>query len=242
MRAIPLLCTCLLLLTATATHAQIETGAKLGVNLNQFNQPGTVFGFNGGVFGRYTLTPFAKARVELLYMQQGGARQNYYRDYSYMDGNVQGINYTNRFVTFHNLEIPVLAELTLPELADGAIVPRLLVGGAYGITLGAFETHEKTYYFDDDVTPRVMVSDKRENVGSNYKRNQFGLIAGMAIDFKVGERTFTTEIRYRRNLNQLNLIRFGTPDLNGLPGTIGQEGDLYTSTLSINFGMTIFNF
>src|SRR6218665_1327901 len=173
MRAIPLLCTCLLLLAATAAHAQIETGAKIGVNLNQFNQPGTVFGFNGGVFGRYTITPFAKARVELLYMQQGGARQNYTRDYNFTEGNVDGITYSNRFVTFHNVEIPVLAELTLPELADGEIAPRLLLGGAYGITLGAFETHDKTYIFDDDATPRMMVSDRRENVGSNYKKNQF---------------------------------------------------------------------
>ncbi|MCZ8215076.1 MAG: hypothetical protein O9262_02505, partial [Cyclobacteriaceae bacterium] len=63
-----------------ASKAQISVGAKVGANLNQFNQPGTIFGFTGGAFMKYKALPFLDVSAELLYNQQGGARQNYQRD------------------------------------------------------------------------------------------------------------------------------------------------------------------
>lgn len=239
----PLLFTALfgVLLTFSA-HGQIEVGAKFGANINQFNQPGTVFGFNGGAFGRYKVLDFLSARVELLYMQQGGARQDYTRNYTLTTSNVDFVSYSNRFVNLNNIEVPVIAEFSHPSYSSETVVPKILLGVAYGFNMAANEHHDKTYFFRSGTTTRMMVSDKVENVGDNYKQHQFGLIAGFAIDYKVGEHTLTTEVRYRRNINQLNQYRFGVPEKDGLPGTIGQEGDLYTSTLSINFGMTVFTF
>ena len=234
-------------LLASATHAQITAGAKVGANINQFNQPGTVFGFTGGAFGKYQVKEFLGVRLEVLYNQQGGARQNYSRDYSAIGGNVDYVYFTNRYVTLHNLEVPLIVELSHPSFSDETIKPKLLLGAAYGANLSAIEHHEKTYYFNDGSSPSstvysMMVSDLKENVGSNYKLNQWGLIAGFGMEMKTGEHTCTLEVRYRKSLNQLNNIRFGVAEQDGLPGTIGQQGDLYSSTITISFGVSIFNF
>lgn len=232
----------LCLALSLGVHAQLAIGAKVGANINQFNQPGTIFGFTGGMFAKYPVMNFLTARTELLYNQQGGARQNYYRDYSSIGGNVNAVHYTNRYVTLHNVEIPVVLELSHPSFSDETISPRLLLGVAYAANLGAMERHEKTYFFNSGATSQIMVSDQRENVGSNYKMNQWGILAGFALDMKAGDHTCTFEVRYRKGINQINNFRFGVPPQDGLPGTIGQEGDLYTSSLTMSFGLTIFTF
>lgn len=229
-------------LCSCGAFAQISVGAKVGANLNQFRQPGTTFGFTGGGFAKYKALPFLDVRAEVLYNQQGGARQNYTRDYSSLNGNVFAIQYWNRYVNLHNLEVPLLVELSHPSFSDDVIAPRLILGGAYGLNLGAIERHEKTYFFADGPTPYANTSDDRENVGSNYKQNQWGLIAGFAIDFTSGDQTCTLEVRYRKGMTQINNLRFVVPPLDGIPGTQGQEGDLYTSSLTISFAMTLFKF
>lgn len=235
-----------IMLLASATHAQITAGAKIGANINQFNQPGTVFGFTGGAFGKYQVKEFLGVRLEVLYNQQGGARQNYNRDYSEIGGNVDFVYLTNRYVTLHNLEVPLLLELSHPSFSDETIKPKLLLGAAYAANLSAIEHHEKTYYFNDGPSSNyfstVTVSDLKENVGSNYKLNQWGFIVGFGVEMKAGEHTCTLEVRYRKSLSQLNNIRFGVAEQDGLPGTIGHEGDLYSSTITIGFGISIFNF
>jgi len=224
---------------SSAANAQIDIGAKLGVNINQFNQPGTVFGFNGGAFARYPVLDFLSVRAEVLYMQQGGARTPYTRSFSSgssgTDGTVSSIDYSNRYVNLNNLEIPVLIEITHPDFADEAIKPKLILGVAYGFLLSAKESAERKYTFTSGPTTSLTFSDGRDDVRSNYAHNQIGLIAGVAIDYKIGDRTFTTEVRYRRSLTQLNL-------LNTIDQVPGQVGNLYSTTLSINFAMTLFNF
>jgi Outer membrane protein beta-barrel domain len=225
-----------------ATMAQFAVGAKVGANLNQFNQPGTIFGFTGGAFAKYKALPFLDVSAELLYNQQGGARQNYQRDFTSTGGNVSYVSYSNRSVVLHNLEVPLLIALSHPSFSDNMISPRLLLGAAYGMNLGAFERHEKIYTFSTGSVPFANTSDEIENVGSNYKQNQWGFIAGFAIDFTSGEQTCTLEVRYRQGINQLNNLNYVVPPLDSFPGTVGQEGDLYTSSLSISFAMTLFKF
>lgn len=225
-----------------ASWAQIAVGAKVGANLNQFNQPGTIFGFTGGGFAKYKALPFADVKIEILYNQQGGARQDYERDYTILGGNVSYIYYTNRSVALHNLEIPLLVELSHPSFSDDVISPRLVLGAAYGMNLSAYEKHDKMYFFTNSVVPFANTSDETENVGSNYKQNQWGVIAGFAIDFTSGDQTCTFEVRYRKGVNQLNNLSYVVPPLDNLPGTVGQEGDLYTSSLTISFAMTLFKF
>ncbi len=229
-------------LCACTSFAQLSVGAKVGANLNQFNQPGTVFGFTGGAFVKYKALSFLDIRAEVLYNQQGGARQDYQRDYSWIGGNVSYVTYTNRSVVLHNLEVPLLLELSHPSFSDEYISPRLVVGAAYGMNLSAYEQHDKMYYFTNSTIPFANTSDESENVGSNYTQNQWGIVAGFALDFTSGDQTCTFEVRYRKGLNQLNNLSYVVPPLDGLPGTVGQEGDLYTSTLTISFAMTLFKF
>ncbi len=229
-------------LCTQASMAQFSVGAKVGANLNQFNQPGTIIGFTGGAFVKYKAISFLDVRAEVLYNQQGGARQDYVRDYSSIGGNVSAVGYSNRSVVLHNLEVPLLLELSYPSFSDQSISPRLLVGAAYGMNLSAYEQHDKMYYFTNGTIPFANTSDEHENVGSNYKQNQWGLIAGFAIDFTSGNQTCTFEVRYRKGLNQLNNLSYVVPPLDNLPGTVGQEGDLYTSSLTISFAMTLFKF
>jgi hypothetical protein len=226
-----------IVMLSSAANAQMEVGAKLGVNINQFNQPGTIFGFNGGAFARYPVMEYVSVRAEVLYMQQGGGRSAYTRavNGSGVDGNIGSISYNNRYVNLNNLEIPVLFEITHPDFVDESIKPKLILGAAYGFLISAKESSERTYFLNSGATTQVTFSDAHDDVRSNYEHNQIGLIAGVAIDFKIGERTFTTEVRYRRSITQVNLIN----DINQVPG---QFGDLYPTTLSVNFGMTLFNF
>ena len=78
-----------------------RAGLKIGANFNQFNQPGTTIGFNGGLFAAYSPIKVLEVQLELLYMQQGGAREAYFQDLSSFDGPIAAISYFNRYVTFH---------------------------------------------------------------------------------------------------------------------------------------------
>ena len=214
-----------------ATTNGLRAGLKIGANFNQFNQPGTTIGFNGGLFAAYSPIKVLEVQLELLYMQQGGAREAYFQDLSSLDGPIAAISYFNRYVTFHNVEIPVLARVTLPSLSGETVRPRLLAGFAYGFALAAMEYNDKRYYSSDGGLV-VPISNQRTNVGANYEQHQFGIIAGFAVDYTLGGKIFTTEVRYRRAINELNLINYAI---------LEHSGQLYSSTLSINFAISLFN-
>ena len=106
-------------------------------------------------------------------------------------------------------------------------------------TLGAIEHRTQRYNFADGVS--VDVGYARETVTDNYKRNQFAVIAGMGMNYNLGKRVFHMDVRYRQGLTQLNQIRYASTS--GLIGNQGQPGGkLYSSSLTFNFGMTLFNF
>lgn len=235
---------------ATTACGQIIVGAKTGVNLNQFSQPGTTIGLNAGVFASYRLTPFLSVRFEPHYSQEGGGRPDYWRSYEEISNDIYGIAYINPSVRFHNLQLPLLLELSLPELNDQSVVPVLLIGGSYAMTMASFEQHTKRYHFTSEnlnaqdyySPPALDIAYERENVADNYTRNQWSLWFGMGTQFKTGERTFMFDVRYRHGLNSLNNLRFSSPgngDDIGVPGT---GGKLYSSSLSLNFSMSLFNF
>lgn len=236
-----------------SAQAQISVGAKVGANLNQFTQPGTTIGVSAGAFGKYPIKPFLDVKLELLYSQQGGARQSYYIDYSSLGGTVTAVDFINPSVTMHNLEVPVLAELTLPEFAEQSIVPKLILGGSYSLMMKATETHTERFIFSDGFsgnspTPSVDAGYQHDDVTDNYARNQFSAIVGLGVMFKTEKRDFQFDVRYRQGFTQVNLIKY--PDAIqkaggssiALPAVNGVGGNLYTSTLSINFSMTIHTF
>jgi hypothetical protein len=251
----------MLLAAMSSATAQITVGAKLGTNLNQFTQPGTTVGLNVGGYGSYVVTPFATVKLEPHYSQEGGARPDYSRDYSQISDNIQAVHFINPSVLFHNVQIPLLVELTLPEFSEEAIKPKLILGGSYGLVIAAKEMHTKRFEFIpddngsssssssepdplvDDDPAAIDVAYEREVVTDNYARNQWSIWAGMGLEFKSGERTYAFDIRYRQGLNNLNLMRFASPgNSSGTIGVPGTGGELFSSSLSFNFSMSLFNF
>jgi hypothetical protein len=238
----------LLLLCGIAYQAQgqISLGAKTGVNLNQFRQPGTTMGLNFGIYGSYQINPFVTVKLEPHYSLEGGGRPDYERYYGDISDNIYSIGFLNPSVRFHNLQIPLLVEVTLPELTDQTVVPVIIVGASYSMTMSAYELHTERYNFIDQDsyynTPQLDVAYQRENVLDNYSRNQWSLWLGMGMKVKTGDRTFGFDVRYRHGLNNLNRLRFASPG-NGVDiGTPGTGGNLFSSSLSLNFSMSIFNF
>jgi hypothetical protein len=246
----------ILLCSAGNVSAQFAVGAKVGTNMNQFTQPGTTIGLNVGMYGAYPVSPVVTVKLEPHYSQEGGARPDYSRDYSQISDNIQAVHFINPSVTFHNVQIPLLIELSLPEFADEAVKPKLILGGSYGIMITAKEMHTKRYDFIEDGSsslpddplegedpPSLDVAYLRETVTDNYARNQFSLWAGMGLEFTSGERSFAFDIRYRQGFNDLNLLRFTSPgNSSGTIGVPGTGGELYSSSLSFNFSMSLFNF
>jgi hypothetical protein len=241
----------LVCLAASHVNGQISLGAKTGVNLNQFRQPGTTMGVNFGIYGSYQINPFVTVKLEPHYSLEGGGRPDYYRYYADISDNVYSISFINPSVRFHNLQIPLLVEVTLPELTDQTVVPVLIVGASYAAVMSSLEQHTKRYgfinqdiyppssYYDD---PQIDVSYQQENVIDNYSRNQWSLWLGMGMKVKTGDRTFGFDVRYRHGLNNLNRLRFTSPGNGGDIGTPGTGGNLFSSSLSLNFSMSIFNF
>jgi hypothetical protein len=249
----------MMLVSMSSATAQITIGAKVGANMNQFTQPGTTVGLNVGGYGSYVVSPVVTVKLEPQYSQEGGGRPDYSRDYSQISDNIQAVHFINPSVLFHNLQIPLLVELSLPEFSEETVKPKLILGGSYAVVIAATETHTKRYEFipdtggsssssgsdplSDPYPASIDVGYQRENVTDNYARNQWSLFAGMGLEFKSGERTFSFDVRYRQGLNNLNLLRFSSPgNQTGTIGAAGTGGKLYSSSLSFNFSMSLFNF
>jgi len=214
-------------------------GAKVGVNFNQFSQPLTTQGGSLGGFARYQVLDFLEVQGELIYSQEGGGRMEYSRDFtldfgssssSTNNGLVDNVQYINRSIRLHNIEVPISARLGLPELAGGAIVPKLIVGGSYSFNIAAVEQNDKIFNFDDGT--RGLVSNTNEEVRGDYFPHNFSVHAGIALDFNLADaKAFTMEFRYRRGLTNLNQVETIIAEL---------TDRLYSSGFSINFAYRLF--
>ena len=214
-------------------HA-LRIGALLGVNLNQFDQPLATIGVNAGGVVRYVLTDFLDLQGELLYSLQGGGRTEYTRALNQFmpsyDGLVDYVRYINRNVYLNNLEVPVIVRITLPKLAGGGVVPRLLLGGSYSYNFKAYEKNDKIFYFVDGT--QGMVSNTIDDVSLEYYKHNFSGYAGVALDARLQNgHWFTVEVRYRRGFVDLNRTETIIVEL---------TEKLYSTGLSFNFSYQIF--
>ena len=227
----------LMAIVVIPTTAQIAVGPKVGVNFNSFRKSKSfrnyfdpIGGFNLGAFAKYPVTDFLKARAEVLYFQQGG---NIY-DYRV----IRELYRSGAKVKFHNIEIPILAELGMPSLNEDPLQPKLLIGGFYSQTL----------YARESFTNVVKVSGQNEikydgflNADGQYNSAQYGLIAGLAAEMKIFNQPVSLEFRYQYNLNRVN--KAGTQNSYNLQNTTDKWGnELKLHTLSINVGVTLFYF
>lgn len=214
--------------------AQFLVGGKGGINFNSFRggeEYDVVPGFNAGAFVKYPFLDFLTLRAELLYMQQGA---NLY-DYTVLPGE---LSRSRVRLAFHNLQVPVLAELGLPSLVEDNLQPKLLLGAFYSYNFYARENYTNV--------ARVSGYDRvtyegHADLTSQFNRSQYGLIAALATDFKAFSKHVSLEFRYHYNLNRIN--RPGTQVQPNLKPTHDKWGkELNLATLSINVAIMLYNF
>jgi hypothetical protein len=218
-----------------SSFSQITVGPKLGVNFNSFRNSkafrdhfDVIPGFNVGGFAKYPVLPYLTARAELLYMQQGANTYDYRV--------INDLYHKNSKIRFHNIEIPVLAELGLPSLEEDALRPKLLIGGFYSYTLAARETY--TNIITVSGRPKLE-TDGYINMLKHINRSQYGFILALAAEMKAFNLPVSVEFRYQYNANKINQAS----SLYNLAATHEKWGNkLYLHTLSINVGVSLYNF
>lgn len=205
----------------TSQQPDYRIGAHASLNINSFSQPGNVIGTSLGGFFRYQLLDFLQLEGGLQYSLKGGARHELYRSFDELtavdnynvgqiDGPLSGVSYLNRSVYINSIDIPVKARLTLPELANASISPKFIVGFAYGYNFAVFEQHDALYSFDNGT--QFLLSNRSENVSSDYFKHNLSIILGMAVDYTLTNgQVFTTEITYQKGFTNLNDIKLGSP-------------------------------
>lgn len=225
---------CAFLCASHFSSAQFLTGAKAGINFNSFRggkEYDVVPGFNAGAIVKYPFLDFLTLRGEILYMLQGA---NLY-DYTVLPGE---LNRSRVRVAFHNLQVPLLAELGLPSLAGDNLQPKLLLGAFYSHNFYARESYNNIARVYGS---RTVQYDGHSDITSQFNRNQFGLIAALATDFKAFSRHVSLEFRYHYNLNRAN--QPGTQVQQNLQATHAQWGnELKLATLSINASVMLYDF
>ncbi|MEM8763285.1 MAG: hypothetical protein AAGD88_05715 [Bacteroidota bacterium] len=218
----------------------LHIGAKAGAGLGQFSQPKSAFGGSLGAFARWQPLSFMDVQLEVLYELSGGGRGDLERDLEFLTdltpdftgspADIASLAYLNRQVTFHSIKERLSARLTLPELQNGNIVPRVVLGVNSAIILSTWENHDAYYAFQDGT--RIILSDQRENVGDNYTGVNVGAHWGMAVDYKLNNgRLFTMEVLFEKGFTDVNNILIGQPE-NVL--------DLRTQQLVVSFAYSIF--
>ncbi len=214
-------------------------GAKAGASWNQFSQPGSLMAGNAGAFVRVRLLPFLQIQGDLLYDISGGGRGDLDRDLALFtdrfgstlyDGPISHLRYLNREVYIHSVKVPLTVRLGIPELIESPIQPRFVVGGSYSYILMATEMRDQYFRFDDG--SRIILSDRSENVSSDYFDYNIAIHGGFEMDFNLtNDEVFTIGFIYSQGITDLNNIQFGQPE---------NIERLRTRSFSINFSYSIF--
>ena len=213
-------------------QAQIAVGPKAGYNFNSLRgnrKYDVVPGFNVGGFAKYPFFSFMSLRAELLYMQQGANLNDY-------EISVPNLQRNDAKITFHGLQIPVLAEFQLPALSEDDVKPKLWVGGFYSHNLYVRETYTNIAKVP---SYNPLIYSGHTDVTDLFNASQYGIIAGIGGDVKVFSYPVSLEFRYQYNLSRAN--RAGSQGAYNLINTVDEWGDkLYISTLSFNVAVTMF--
>ena len=217
-----------LVFVASMAMAQSENalnvGAKMGANFGQISGSGNHMGGNVGAFVLFNFSDKIGLQGELLYNVIGGAKDPYTRvSADGLDELLTSITFTDRSITFHNAEIPVFVKYNLGT-GDDIIKPKFFAGASYAYTAAAIERRDQI--FDFATTGEIRRSGDYENVGAEFEQHQFAAVVGISLDYILASnKIFTTEIRYRRGLNDLSNY-----------GVLQQFGDSWLNTISISFG------
>jgi hypothetical protein len=220
-----------------SSHAQINVGAKAGVNFNSFrssdaysNYFDVIPGFHIGGYAKYSVFDFLTARAELNYFQQGANLFDYALLSDLYRKDVE--------VRFHNLQVPILAEFHLPSLALDPVKPKIMLGVFYSYTVAARESFVNVA----SVSGNTKIEyDGSSDVGDQFTKSQYGLIAALAAELKMFGRYVELEVRYHYNVPRAN--KPGSQADVNLERTAASWGnDLRLQSLSISLGMNVSQF
>jgi hypothetical protein len=126
---------------------------------------GSILGGFGGIFAIYEFNENIGFEVNILYSMEGGEEEDLKQDFEF--GDIVSLNRFNQRVYFHNLEFPLIARVGLKNL-------KILLGGAYGFNMAAWEVQDKSYQMKDDTY--FHYKNQYENVWSQYQQHQIAAI------------------------------------------------------------------
>jgi len=132
----------------------------------------------------------------------------------------------------HNLEFPVMAELSMPSMSESKVQPKVRLGVQYGVNLSAQEK------FETRVNSPFGSQTERDyaSISSGFTASYFGYLVGLGVDIE----GLSIEFRYNHNLTSMESDSAPTSTLQSTLNNYG--GELRTSTFSINLSMPLFEF
>jgi hypothetical protein len=223
-----------LTMLAAPLMAQISIGPKIGANFTSlgdmafYNNDRSAVKYNLGGFAEYNVMPFLDARAELLYFQEGGPLNDYYIYFPY-------VQRKDVRVTSHNLQIPLIAQLSLPSFKEKKISPKLLIGGYYSYAFQYRERYTKIISIPGLPNSKDDVS---LNVSSMYNRSNVGYLVGLGANLKLFGQEINIDCRYTRAINNVNSDPGFVPDQ--LTDVVDDDNKLFIGTFSVNAGLTLF--
>ena len=204
--------------------ATLRIGPKVGMSSSAFavdneNITDSKKGLIVGGFAQYKLLEFLTLQGELLYQQQGAANVN--------QQNIDANTTIFQNILQHNIDLPVMAILTVPGYAsDSPLIPYFSAGVDYTQNIKTYAINKTKYTYDDGSSYRTS---SYTDVSNMYKQNDIGALFGMGFLMKTESWMYTLDIRYRFGLTNINNFR---PDNPG--------NDFTTNVLSVSVGVAIF--
>ena len=177
-------------------HLGLSYGARVGATVSTFSneQPHTSsrLGFLVGGVVEYGFSNILSVQAEPSYMQQGGRYVRFSDDTRFgSNGSLFDLYTTNSDVILHTLDVPVLAKYRLPKFGD--VQPNVVLGPAIGYTLGASNTYQTTYYYNQTFTTANAYREEK----SQYEPFQVGITGGFGGEVSLGTKRLLIDFRYR---------------------------------------------
>ncbi len=205
------------------TPAYIEQLRLATLNQRYYLSDQSVLGATVGGYVSMSVTSFLAGRAEVMYAISGGTMENY---------SIGGFTRTNVRAITHNLEFPVMAELSMPSMSESKVQPKVRLGVQYGVNLSAQEKFETRVN-----SPFGSQTEKDyASISSGFTTGYFGYLVGLGVDIE----GLSIEFRYNHTLTSMESDSAPTSALQSTLNNYG--GELRTSTFSINLSMPLFEF
>jgi hypothetical protein len=212
------------------TGKKIQFGIKVGTTLSKFSeeQPHTNFkpGLIVGGFVSYKLSNLLALQLEPSYMQQGGNLISVfdptllsYKDYPY------SVEVKDQRITFHNIDIPLLLKVEKNILGLNVFA---VAGPSIGLNFYSKTENSVSARSNGDI-PVYYDFYQEENITSNIKLLQYGVVGGIGFNTPIGKHTLIIDMKYKYGLNKTykGYSYLGIPQV---------QGDLKTNSFYITLG------